>query len=782
MDTFDSYRSSVPARLPGSRHGSLAPRGSSGLPEATSQSPLSIRVALRGARRYWWLVLMLWVVGSAGIGAAVYLKVKPSFKAYSIVRVVPASNDLYGVRTSGETFDPFLQTLVNLVTSPNVLTAAGSERVAATLPRVQAAGDVVQELRKVINVVVIPNTYLIEVSMTSSNSYEAAVLVNAVVDAFIKSNEEFTDGMSKTQIKSLENYLSELKNQTDELELKWKELVAKGDVNSLIGNELAKRKEGRKASEDPTAPSQNSITIDEYKKVRGDLAQVKIDLAQAQAWLESARAAAANKLTSETSLVEDEAQIKQSVERRLRADPEITNLAGKYQAAEAKVNDTKRIARDPNDPARTAAQKKLAAIQKEYWDLKAVKSRVFREEFLQGGPQGHSPDQEIRDAVAQVDQLKIRQATLIDHCQKLELISSQQLTDSVDITLLLDKRESFRTMQEAVNRRLEQLKFEAKGETRITQMNKAVPSSVPFADKSKIYLAMTPVGVLGTVLGLIVLLEIRAGRVGDPDQLSSKVRHEVFSIAPLPNIRPGDDPNDDKAEQRLARFVQSLDHLRVAICEGGAPGAEGRCVMITSATGGEGKTTLSAHLAARCANAGTSTLLIDADMRRASLGRLLDIPVGTGLGDVLAGDAELDEALITVQAGGFHFLSAGTPGRDPSRVLKSTRFSELIGRLRQTYDLVIIDTPPVLPVADALIMGRWVDGAVVAARFDASRMPLVERANRQLALAGIPVLGVVINGVRGQKQAYNDYAYGYGYGYGYGYNSRTSSSTDGPSS
>ena len=167
--------------------------------------------------------------------------------------------------------------------------------------------------------------------------------------------------------------------------------------------------------------------------------------------------------------------------------------------------------------------------------------------------------------------------------------------------------------------------------------------------------------------------------------------------------------------------------------------------MITSATGGEGKTTLSAHLAARCANAGTSTLLIDADMRRASLGRLLDVPVGPGLGDVLAGDIDLDEALITVQAGGFHFLSAGTPGRDPSRVLKSTRLSELIGRLRQTYDLVIIDTPPVLPVADALILGRWADGAVMAARFDASRLPLVERANRQLAAGRDP-------GPRGRRQ------------------------------
>jgi capsular exopolysaccharide synthesis family protein len=317
-------------------------------------------------------------------------------------------------------------------------------------------------------------------------------------------------------------------------------------------------------------------------------------------------------------------------------------------------------------------------------------------------------------------------------------------------------------MKEAVLRRLEQLSFEAKGEARIRVYNPAVPPGSPITQFPMKYVAMTPVGVLGTVLGLILLLEIRSARVADPDVLSARMKQEVFAIAPLPNIRPGDDANDDRSEQRLARFVQSLDHLRVALCEGGVAG-EGRCVMITSATGGEGKTTLAAHLAARCANARTSTLLIDADIRRASLGRLLDVPVGPGLGDVLAGDIEFDQAAITVQAGGFHFLSAGIPGRDPSRVLKSARLSELLGRLRQSYDLVIIDTPPVLPVADALIVGRWADGAVMAARFDASRLPLVERANRQLALAGIPVLGVVVNGVRGQDASYGNYAYNYNY-------------------
>jgi polysaccharide biosynthesis transport protein len=80
-------------------------------------------------------------------------------------------------------------------------------------------------------------------------------------------------------------------------------------------------------------------------------------------------------------------------------------------------------------------------------------------------------------------------------------------------------------------------------------------------------------------------------------------------------------------------------------------------------------------------------------------------------------------------------------------------------QLRQLYDLIIIDSPPVLPVPDALILGRWTDGAVIAARYDISRFPQVERARRQLDNAGITVLGTVINGMRNSDSYYGRYAY-----------------------
>ncbi|MDR3622626.1 MAG: CpsD/CapB family tyrosine-protein kinase, partial [Paludisphaera borealis] len=220
-------------------------------------------------------------------------------------------------------------------------------------------------------------------------------------------------------------------------------------------------------------------------------------------------------------------------------------------------------------------------------------------------------------------------------------------------------------------------------------------------------------------------------------------------------------------DDQIDRFIQRLDHLRFAVCGDHPEVGLGRCVLITSAIGGEGKTTLAAQLAARCGHAGHSTLLIDADLRRGSLCALLDIPEGLGLSDVLKEEANVEDVAIPVQGGTFHLLCAGTPVADTSRLFQGRNFGMMIARLRQMYDLIIIDSPPVLPVPDGLIMGRWTDGAVLASRFDISRAPQVERARRQLSNAGIPVLGTVINGMKSSDAYYGRYSYSRGRsGYG----------------
>jgi tyrosine-protein kinase Etk/Wzc len=156
-----------------------------------------------------------------------------------------------------------------------------------------------------------------------------------------------------------------------------------------------------------------------------------------------------------------------------------------------------------------------------------------------------------------------------------------------------------------------------------------------------------------------------------------------------------------------------------------------------------------------------STLLIDSDFHRAGLCKLLDVQEGPGLSDVLKDEATIDEVVIPIQAGTFYLLRAGTPIQhtSPSCLLESPVFGQLMSHFRQRYELIIIDSPPVLPVPDALILGRWADGAVIAARYDKSRFPQVERARRQLDNAGIAVLGTVIDGMRHSDSYYGRYTY-----------------------
>ena len=124
----------------------------------------------------------------------------------------------------------------------------------------------------------------------------------------------------------------------------------------------------------------------------------------------------------------------------------------------------------------------------------------------------------------------------------------------------------------------------------------------------------------------------------------------------------------------------------------------------------------------------------------------------------------IEGALVPIsQVGGCCLLPTGTPQGNPSRVIQGSRFGALLDQLRQAFDILIIDTPPVLPVPDALILGRQADGAVLAARYDQSRFPLIERANHLLVGAGIPVLGVVINGVQPSAHHYRAHAYAYSY-------------------
>ena len=187
-------------------------------------------------------------------------------------------------------------------------------------------------------------------------------------------------------------------------------------------------------------------------------------------------------------------------------------------------------------------------------------------------------------------------------------------------------------------------------------------------------------------------------------------------------------------------------------------------ISITSAVAGEGKSITLLNLAISVAEDGHKVLLIDADLRRPALARLLVEKADPGLSNVLAGFATAEEAIRKEMYPNLDVLFSGDIPPNPSELLGSDKMRELIEDLSKQYDYILVDTPPVNVVSDASIVTNLLDGVLLLVRQGSSRKDAVKRAVANLELTGIKPIGFVLNGV--------DLSRGKSYGYGYGYVNR----------
>jgi capsular exopolysaccharide synthesis family protein len=188
-----------------------------------------------------------------------------------------------------------------------------------------------------------------------------------------------------------------------------------------------------------------------------------------------------------------------------------------------------------------------------------------------------------------------------------------------------------------------------------------------------------------------------------------------------------------------------------------------KSLVITSAIAGEGKTSTSTNLAVALAQAGRRVLLIDGDLRRPRVAALLGLESSVGLTTVLVGRTKLEESIQRHQASGVYFLAGGPTPPNPTEVLQSQATHELLAKLRAAYDAVIIDAPPLLPVADAAILGTAADGAIMVTRHGRTHRDELEAATQRLDKVGARLFGTVVNMI--PKRSGGSYSYYYYYEY-----------------
>jgi non-specific protein-tyrosine kinase len=287
------------------------------------------------------------------------------------------------------------------------------------------------------------------------------------------------------------------------------------------------------------------------------------------------------------------------------------------------------------------------------------------------------------------------------------------------------------------------------------------PAAVPITPSS---ISLPIALALGLLVGVGVGVGAALGRnaldisVKSPEELRDAARAPNLgtiahdSAVPKRPLTVHEDPQAPRAEafRQLRTNLQFVDVDKPR-----------KVIAITSAMPGEGKTTTVVNLAIALASAGSRALVIDADLRRPKVTELLGLERGVGLTSVLSGRARPDQVIQSWGGGVFDVLASGPLPPNPSELLASNYMEVVLNELREQYDAVLIDTPPLLPVTDAAAVAPATDGAILVCRFKRTTRTQVESAVQALSAVSAPLLGTVFTmvpsaGPRAYAQ-YNSY-------------------------
>jgi capsular exopolysaccharide synthesis family protein len=292
-------------------------------------------------------------------------------------------------------------------------------------------------------------------------------------------------------------------------------------------------------------------------------------------------------------------------------------------------------------------------------------------------------------------------------------------------------------------------------------------------------------GVLGCLLGIAVgyLLEKGKGTFNSPMDITRNLELPILGQVPAIEARrvkrspqlASVPQTIITAHQPSSSISESFRAIRTALYFSGE-GKDSQVIQVTSPTPGDGKSTLISNLAVSIAKSGKNVLLIDADLRRPTLHRIFGVENSVGLVSHLSSGEEKIQPLATLIPG-LSILPSGPAVSNPSELLSSAKMAELVSSLRETFDFVLIDTPPILAVTDPLTVAARVDGVIMAIRIANGVQFSSKRAKEALDRVGASILGIVVNGfspssafARGVAKDYGySGSYGYGYRSGYGY-------------
>jgi len=391
---------------------------------------------------------------------------------------------------------------------------------------------------------------------------------------------------------------------------------------------------------------------------------------------------------------------------------------------------------------------------------------------------------EFHPSVVSIDkQITRLQGQMNDHDKKIEILPETQqvilkLTRDVQVntelyTILLNNAQTLRIA-----------KAGAVSDARV--IDYAVLPTMPIKPKKPLIIAFSL--ILGLILGVALTFIRKALHRGveDPDLIEKKLHIPVYASIPHSNdqetinkklkrnyARKINDPLILAVQNKDDLAIESLRSLRTTLHFAFLE-AQNNIIMITGPSPGVGKTFVSINLAAVLADSGKKILLIDGDMRKGFINKILGIGRENGLSELISNTSSdlnslLDGAIHRIPIANLDFISTGSIPPNPSELLLHERFGHLLASISKNYDHVIIDSPPILAVTDSAIIGRLASATLMVVKAGQHPMRELEQSVKRLTQAGVPLKGVVFNDL---PESSSRYGYGYGhnkYVYQYSY-------------
>ena len=699
-------------------------------PPTTPQNEVTSAAILASLRRRWLLSLFVGLLLGTGLAATSWFLVPVQAEVMAILFVAREDQAVvFGDSrpVSKEAFESYKATQGQMVKGRFVLNNAinrldkDTNRPLYEMPLLAAQPDPVAWIQEELQVDFPGEAELMRIALRGRGEDAAQMVkvVNAVKDSYLS---EVTD----TERRRARNLLNGTREKYQELDKQVKRL--RTDFKAMAGV--------------VQAPDPETLTL-KTRLLTAEMAQLHSQLNDAEAKVNESRLALMA-IDAQIEAVSGFQVRQEQVDEELRRDPDFAAMWQQKLDVETRLRAALVSVKDRRSPAIKRLEAELRQIDEVMEQRRLELEPSIRDRLSGGGEMLQMEKKILEHRLAQGEAWLEAIRAKVD--QGNEQVARLH-TSSVDLDTQRSEIQTLESIRDDVRHKLSQLEIEADKPPRITQIEEASePEGNPRLVK---FLATGFAAFFGVFLSMagFTFWDFQTARVNSAADLSGRVGLKVVgSLPPLSKRRLGWRRGGTDQGEVYASLADAVDGIRTTLMREARNGST-RVVLVTSADGHEGKTTLATQLAASLARAGRRTLLVDGDLRHPSAHLLLGLPLDPGFCEILRGESDVEDTIRPTRASGLWMIPAGQCDDDAIQALARDGIGDVFGEVRNSFDYIIFDSAPVLTTPDTLVLGQYVDAAVLSVLRDTSRVPRVSEAYQQLRALGVNVLGSVIGGI-----------------------------------